>query len=155
VLRAKIVLAAEAEVASRYRPRPRLQRGRRADLMAPVRGVRDTWPVRWPRSGGPETHGPSALGQPSPLDWYDIYKAWEIVGNAVGGPKKVAAEGWASEAAINRLTASANHPGISGDDARHARMKGAPGQNLTITMSEADALVRHLIANWIESHPSY
>ena len=38
------------------------------------------------------------LGQPSPLDWYDIYKAWEIVGNAVGGPKKVAAEGWATEA---------------------------------------------------------
>jgi hypothetical protein len=95
------------------------------------------------------------LGQPSPLDWYDIYKAWEIVGNAVGGPKKVAAKGWATEADINRLTASANHPGISGDDARHARMKGAPGQNLTISMSEADALVRRLIANWIESHPSY
>jgi hypothetical protein len=77
------------------------------------------------------------------------------VGDAVGGLKKVAAEGWATEADINRITASANHPGISGDDARHARMKGAPGQNRTITMSEAYALVRRLIASWIESHPSY
>ena len=95
------------------------------------------------------------LGQPSPLDWYDIYKAWEIVGNAVGGQKKVAAAGWATAADIDRLTASANHPGISGDDARHARMNGAPGQNRTMTMSEADALIRRLIANWIESHPTY
>jgi hypothetical protein len=95
------------------------------------------------------------LGQPGPLDWYDIYKTWEIVGNAIGGPKQVAAHGWATEADINRLTASANHPGISGDDARHARMKGNPGQNLTMTMEEADSLVRRLVANWIESHPSY
>jgi hypothetical protein len=84
------------------------------------------------------------LGQPSPLDWYDIYKAWEIVGNAAGGQKKVAAAGWATEAEIDRLTASANHPGISGDDARHARMKGAPGQNRTMTTSEADALIRRV-----------
>ncbi len=95
------------------------------------------------------------LGQPSSLDWYDIYKAWEIVGNAVGGPKKVAAEGWATEADIRRLKASANHPGISGEDARHARMTGDPSQNRTMTISEAEALIRHLITKWIESHPSY
>jgi hypothetical protein len=34
-------------------------------------------------------------------------------------------------------------------------MKGNPGQNLTMTMEEADSLVRRLVANWIESHPSY
>ncbi len=59
------------------------------------------------------------------------------------------------KADIDRLTASANHPGISGDEARHARMQGTPGANLTMAMSEADALVRRLVANWIESHPSY
>ena len=64
------------------------------------------------------------LGQPGELDWYDVYKAWEIVEHAVGGMPKVAARGWATKADIERLTASANHPGISGDDARHARTAG-------------------------------
>jgi hypothetical protein len=95
------------------------------------------------------------LGQPDPLDWYDIYKAWEIVEQAVGGPPHVVAQGWAAKADIERLTASANHPGISGDAARHARMRGTPGPNRTMTISEADALVRRLVANWIESNPSY
>jgi hypothetical protein len=95
------------------------------------------------------------LGQPGSLDWYDIYKAWEIVEHAVGGSRQVVARGWVTKADIDRLTASANHPGISGNEARHTRMSGTPGPNRTMTMSEADALVRRLVANWIESHPSY
>ena len=95
------------------------------------------------------------LGQPDPLDWYDIYKVWEIVENAVGGPRQVEQRGWATKADIDRLTASANHPGISGDDARHARMKGTPGANRSMTMNEADDLVRRLVARWIESHRSF
>lgn len=95
------------------------------------------------------------LGQPGALDWYDIYKAWEIVEHAAGGWRQVVTQGWVTKADIDRLTASANHPGISGDEARHARMSGTPGPNRTMTMSEADALVRRLAANWIESHPSY
>jgi hypothetical protein len=95
------------------------------------------------------------LGQPGKLDWYDIYKAWEIVEQAVGGWRQVVARGWATKADIDRLTASANHPGISGDDARHARMPGNPGPTRTMTINEADGLVRRLVADWIESHPSY
>lgn len=89
------------------------------------------------------------------MDWYDIYKAWEIVEHAVGGWRQVVARGWAAKVEIDRLTASANHPGISGDKARHARMQGTPSPNRTMIMSEADGLVRRLVANWIESHPSY
>jgi hypothetical protein len=95
------------------------------------------------------------LGQPGSLDWYDLYKAWEIVEHAVGGWRQVVARGWVTKADIDRLTASANHPGISGDEARHARMSGTPGPNRMMTISEADALMRRLVANWIESHPSY
>jgi hypothetical protein len=95
------------------------------------------------------------LGQPGSLDWYDIYKAWEIVEHAGGGSRQLVARGWVTKADIGRLTASANNPGISGDEARHARMSGTPGPNRTMTMREADALVRRLVANWIESHPSY
>jgi hypothetical protein len=95
------------------------------------------------------------LGQPEPLDWYDIYKAWEIVSNAVGSTEEVVKRGWAADADIDRLTASANHPGISGENARHFRMKATPGSNLTMPINEADALIRRLVANWIESRPSY
>ena len=95
------------------------------------------------------------LGQPERLDWYDIYKAWEILEHAVGGRRNVEARDWASKADIDRLTASANHPGISGDGARHARMEGTPGPSRFMPMREADALMRQLAANWIESHPSY
>jgi hypothetical protein len=95
------------------------------------------------------------LGQPWLLDWYDVYKAWEIVEHAVGGWRQVVARGWATKTDIDRLTASANHPGISGDEARHARMSGTPGPNRRMTMSEADDLVRRLVASWVESHPSY
>ena len=93
------------------------------------------------------------LGRPEPLDWYDLYKLWEIVEHAVGGTSQVVAQGWATKADIGRFTASANHPGISGDQARHARLKGVPGQDLVMPMPEGDAFVRRLIANWIESHP--
>ncbi len=95
------------------------------------------------------------LGQPDPLDWYDIYKIFEIVQNAVGGTKEIEKRGWATAADLNRLTASANHPGISGDEARHARMKGTPGPDKGMSIREADDLIRRLAANWIESHPSY
>jgi hypothetical protein len=87
------------------------------------------------------------------LDWYDVYKAWEIVEHAAGGMPKVGARGWATKADIERLTASANHPEISGDDARHARMAGTPGATRTMSMSEANALVRRLVASWVESRP--
>jgi hypothetical protein len=69
------------------------------------------------------------LGQPGSLDSYDIYKASEIVEHAVGGWRQVVARGWVTRADVDRLTASANHPGISGDEARHARMSGTPGPN--------------------------
>ena len=95
------------------------------------------------------------LGQPEPLDWYDTYKILEIVRNAVGGPKEIEKRGWAREVDLDRLKASANHPGISGDEARHARMKGTPGPDKGMTIREADDLIRRLAANWIESHPSY
>jgi hypothetical protein len=95
------------------------------------------------------------LGQSGPLDWYDIYKAWEIVEHAVGGWRQIEAQDWATKADIDRLTASANHPGISGDEARHARMPGTPSPSRAMTIRDADTLVRRLVANWIESHPSY
>lgn len=95
------------------------------------------------------------MGQSDQLDWYDLYKAWEIIRDSVGNQKKVVQRGWATDSDLNRLTASANHPGISGDQARHARMSGRPSAKSTMTLSEGEALVRRLMGRWIESHPSY
>lgn len=99
------------------------------------------------------------LGQPEPLDWYDIYKTWEIVASAVGGAAQVNTWGWATTSDIERLKASANHPGVSGDSARHARARGRRGRHpspgLAMSMSEADGMIRRLVASWIESLPDY
>lgn len=92
------------------------------------------------------------LGQPEPLDWYDLYKVWEILEQAIGGKEEVERRGWATKADINRFTASADHPGLSGDAARHARAKGRPPRPaLKMPLSQADAMMRRLAANWIES----
>lgn len=96
------------------------------------------------------------LGQPESLDWYDICKTWEIVSSAVGGSSQVTARGWVTAADIERLKASANHPGISGDAARHARGRGrSPGPRLAMPIREADGMIRRLVASWIESLPDY
>jgi hypothetical protein len=92
------------------------------------------------------------LGRPEPLDWYDLYKVWEIVEHAAG-IKQVVARGWATKADIVRFKTSANHPGISGDKARHALQPGTPGPNRVMSMAEGDTFVHQLTANWIESHP--
>lgn len=95
------------------------------------------------------------LGRPESLDWYDIYKLWEVIEHAVDGTSQVVARGWASKADIERLTASANHPGISGDKARHAWWPGTPGHRRVMSMIEGDTFVRRLTATWIESHPDF
>lgn len=65
----------------------------------------------------------------------------------------VPAEKPATKADIVRFKASANHPGISGDQARHARQPGTPGPNRAMSMAEGDTFIRQLTANWIESYP--
>jgi hypothetical protein len=96
------------------------------------------------------------LGQPDNLDWYDLYKAYEIVEHNSGGSATIVANGWAAKSDLKRLTISANHPGISGDLARHARRPGsAPRSNRVMTLHDADALVRRLVSAWIEAHPDY
>jgi hypothetical protein len=89
------------------------------------------------------------------LDWIDIYKVWEIVEKTVGGKNQVAAKGWLTKSDIERLTASANHPEISGDNARHARMPGTPGQHRVMTLAEANTLIRELVSAWVESRHAY
>jgi hypothetical protein len=87
------------------------------------------------------------------LDWYDLYKAWEIVKTAAGGKDAVVAAGWVNELDLDTFTMSANHPGVSGEGARHARMSGTPRQSMSL--QEGTNFVRGLVSAWIESQPGY
>lgn len=91
------------------------------------------------------------LGKPdAALDWYDLYKLYEIVRDDVGGESDLKAKGWAPWSEIKTFTESANRREISGDDARHARLSGAPsGRSMTI--GDGRELVRRLIASWLGS----
>ncbi|HZC73508.1 MAG TPA: hypothetical protein VE442_22625, partial [Jatrophihabitans sp.] len=98
-----------------------------------------------------------ALAQPDEqLDWYDLYKVFEIVREAVGGQKDLIATKWFTSADVDRFTASANHPGLSGDEARHARQGGRPPDlRKAMSLAEANGFIQRLVVSWIESHPDY
>jgi len=97
------------------------------------------------------------LGEPdSPRDWFDLYKVLEIVSkNVTGLPglkglpllKKM---GWVPAAQLEAFTASANHQGISGGQARHARMSGTPSPRLMMTLIEAQQLIGALVKAWLD-----
>ena len=88
------------------------------------------------------------LGKPdAPPNFGDLYKVLEIVSkNVTGLPglkglpnlKKM---GWVPPAQLEAFTASANHQGISGDQARHARMEGTPRPEKMMTLSEARQVI--------------
>jgi hypothetical protein len=53
---------------------------------------------------------------------------------------------------LDRFTATANHPSLLGNNARHARMPGSP--NITpMALDEARELVWALMAEWLSSKP--
>lgn len=89
-------------------------------------------------------------------DWFDLYKVLEIVSkNVTGLPglkgllqlKKM---GWVPAAQLEAFTASANHQGISGGQARHARISGTPSPRLRMTLIEAQQLIGALVKAWLD-----
>jgi hypothetical protein len=97
------------------------------------------------------------LGRPdSPPDWFDLYKVLEIVSeNTSGLPSlkglpRLKQMGWVPAAQLEAFTASANHQGISGGQARHARMSGTPSPRLMMTLIEAEQLIGALVKAWLD-----
>jgi len=79
--------------------------------------------------------------------WVDLYKVFEVVRGAVP-EKRMISYGWTTKQRISAFTGSANHPEVSGRDARHAVMKKAP-PGTTMTMGEARAFVYDLLDRWL------
>jgi hypothetical protein len=81
------------------------------------------------------------------LDWITLFKILEIIEKDVGGEKVIAEYGWASRSRLGVFTASSNHQGASGDDARHARMSGTPKE--AMTLAEGRAFIQAILLPWL------
>jgi hypothetical protein len=97
------------------------------------------------------------LSKPDSLpDWFDLYKVLEIVSQNVSGLPglkglpRLKKAGWVPAAQLEAFTASANHQGISGGQARHARMRGTPSPRLMMTLTEAQQLISALVKAWLD-----
>jgi hypothetical protein len=131
------------------------------DQALPVTAVLGGVPQEPPRPG-PEYQGLSErnsdvadalniLGAPgAQLSWSDLYKIFEIVRDSVGGERLIVQNGWVSQTAISRFKHSANHPEVSGDQARHARMPGAP-PNQPMLLNQGRWWIGSLVQQWFDS----
>jgi hypothetical protein len=82
--------------------------------------------------------------KPSP-SWNEFYKVYEVLREACGGRESDLSERTGvSQRRIEKLTATSNHRLLSGDEARHAAMKGTPSPKRKITKDEGRAIVQ----NW-------
>jgi len=83
-------------------------------------------------------------------DWQSLYKAWELLRDAVGGEHKLTKKPWINERAKKRFTQTAQSRKVLGDDARHASedydnpIKGGP-----MTLDEARSFVRSVVEAWV------
>jgi hypothetical protein len=90
------------------------------------------------------------LGKPVPeLDWFDLYKVYEIIRDDVGR-SAIIANGWATSGEVNVFTESANRPEVSGDGARHARLPGQPSGR-SMNLGEGAELVKRVAVAWLDS----
>ncbi|MFN3005683.1 hypothetical protein [Mycolicibacterium wolinskyi] len=87
------------------------------------------------------------MGSPEPLGWVELYKVHEIIRESIK-PGKVPDLGWADKTADSAFTGSANLPVVSGSDARHARMEGAPKH--TMTIEQGRAYISDLVTKWLD-----
>lgn len=111
-------------------------------------------PSPWPGRFALATSNPDVAevleiyGRPEPPGWSDLYKIHEIIRDSIK-PQKIPDLGWGEKATDSAFTASANLPGVSGSDARHARMAGTPKH--TMTIDQARRYISNLTARWLDS----
>jgi hypothetical protein len=95
------------------------------------------------------------LGKPGRPNWVDLYKVFEIVRDNVDSTrlgkgdkeKKLVDTGWVTRPDLKTFGTSANHQLASGDDARHARMPGAPKR--VMSLEEGTQFIRDLVGRWL------
>jgi hypothetical protein len=87
------------------------------------------------------------LGRATP-NWGDLYKAYELLGKAVGGYQRLEKRTGVTRDRIRLLTTNSNDPEASGDDARHA-VRSGPQAPKQITIAEGLAIVDDMIQGYV------
>jgi len=88
------------------------------------------------------------LGLKDP-SWDDLYKAWELLGKAVGGQHRLPNRTGVAPDRIKLLTGNSNDPELAGDDARHAVLTKESRVNEQITLAEGLAIIDELIQGYV------
>jgi len=79
--------------------------------------------------------------------WASLYKAYEIVRDAVGGERRLYQLQWVSTALLTRFTRTCQSPRVLGAEARHGVEVGVPPSN-PVSHTEAKRIIADLIRNW-------
>jgi len=80
--------------------------------------------------------------------FFDLYKAFEVIRDTVGGQQRLQALGLVRADECERFTRSANDPTISGVFARHSQKQVVPVAD-PMNEQEARDFVRRLLVTWI------
>jgi hypothetical protein len=87
------------------------------------------------------------LGNADPApSWAELYKILEVLLDSV---PEFYQRGWVTRNQVSAFTASANRREVSGELARHARLKGDPPKG-TMTLVEARQLIGSLVITWLD-----
>lgn len=80
--------------------------------------------------------------------WFTLYNVYEVICHDLGGEHKLRTSGLADAEALRTFTESANRLEISGDAARHARIRGEPSGRSTDVVSGRE-MIRALLRAWM------
>lgn len=78
--------------------------------------------------------------------WHDLYHVFEVVEADVGA--QMFSDGWATKAAVERFTRTANSRGAIGGEARHGHDRFAPPKS-PLSHEDARNLVLGLVRHWL------
>jgi hypothetical protein len=84
-------------------------------------------------------------------DWINLYKAWEVVCDAVGNEHTLLKKGWVAKKTKDRFTHTAQSRVVLGDEARHASTKKYPAPKNPMTLEEARAFMKSVIQAWVNT----
>jgi hypothetical protein len=85
------------------------------------------------------------------LNWFALFKVYEIIVRAVGSEKEIQQNGWATNAQQKAFRGSANLEKVSGDAARHAVDKGTDHPKQTMTIEEGQSFISELVTKWLQT----
>ncbi len=83
-----------------------------------------------------------------PLDWFDLYRILEIVGDDIGDVKVIEARGWMPRGSVDLFRWTANSSEVLGLDARHGVQHHDSPPN-PMPLGQARTLIRILTWHWL------